>query len=121
MEQAELQQARSANATRDAVLAKHLRARQQKLREVLPSAPRTAQLLHLLHEVDAALERMDAGTFGICDTCHEDIGQDTLLVNPLCRNCLDHLSEAAQRALERDLDLAFQVQSGLLPKTSLAL
>jgi sigma-B regulation protein RsbU (phosphoserine phosphatase) len=59
---------------------------------------------------------MEAGTFGICETCHEDIENDRLLVDPLCRNCIDHLSPAEQRALERDLDLAFQVQSGLLPK-----
>src|SRR5690242_11446950 len=92
---------------RDEVLKKHLLARQRKLQEVLPSAPRTSQLLRLIQEVDAALERMDAGSFGICDTCYEDIGHDRLLVDPFCRNCIEHLSEAEQRALERDLDLAF--------------
>jgi sigma-B regulation protein RsbU (phosphoserine phosphatase) len=59
---------------------------------------------------------MEAGTFGLCETCHEAIEADRLLVDPLCRNCLDHMSAAEQRELEDDLDLAFQVQSGLLPK-----
>jgi sigma-B regulation protein RsbU (phosphoserine phosphatase) len=63
---------------------------------------------------------MQAGTFGICETCHDAIENDRLLVDPLCRNCLDHLSPAEQRALERDLDLAFQVQRGLLPKPGLS-
>jgi sigma-B regulation protein RsbU (phosphoserine phosphatase) len=58
---------------------------------------------------------MDEGTFGICETCHDAIESDRLLLDPLCRNCLDHVSPAEQRALERDLDLAFQVQQGLLP------
>jgi len=75
----------------------------------------------LLLEVDAALARMDAGTFGICETCHDAIEDDRLLVDPLCRNCLDHLSPAEQQALERDLDLAFQIQSGLLPKPDVAI
>jgi sigma-B regulation protein RsbU (phosphoserine phosphatase) len=62
---------------------------------------------------------MQAGTYGICETCHDPIEADRLLVDPLCRNCLDHLSPAEQRALERDLDLAFQIQQGLLPKRQL--
>jgi sigma-B regulation protein RsbU (phosphoserine phosphatase) len=62
---------------------------------------------------------MQSGTFGICETCHEPIEADRLLVDPLSRNCLDHLSPTEQRALERDLDLAFQIQQGLLPKQQL--
>jgi sigma-B regulation protein RsbU (phosphoserine phosphatase) len=58
---------------------------------------------------------MDAGTFGMCETCHDTIESDRLLVDPLCRTCLDHLSTAERRALEMDLDLAGQVQRGLLP------
>jgi len=71
----------------------------------------------LLQEVDAAIERIEAGTYGICDVCHDTIEKERLIADPLVRLCLDHLSGEQQRALERDLELASQVQRGLLPQT----
>lgn len=106
----------SANPVRDAVLQKQLLIRRERLRAALPTAPRSEPLVKLLQDLDAALERMEAGTYGLCETCHEGIEDERLLADPLSRNCLDHLSAAEQRTLERDLDLAFQIQSGLLPK-----
>lgn len=73
-------------------------------------------LQRLLHEVDAALERIALGTYGICETCHDPIEAERLLADPLTRFCLDHLSTAEQRALEQDLELAARVQRGLLPQ-----
>jgi phosphoserine phosphatase RsbU/P len=108
------------NAIRDAALQKQLLLRRQRLQQTLPNLPHPEQLMDLLREVDSALERMEAGTFGICETCHDTIENDRLLADPLSRNCLDHLSPAEQQTLERDLDLAFQIQSGLLPKPGLA-
>ena len=105
---------------RDAVLRNQLLSRRQKLRAAVPRA-QTQKLARLLEEVDSALERMDAGTYGICETCHEPIENDRLMADPLSRNCLDHLSPGERRALERDLDLAFQVQRGLLPGTDRAI
>ncbi len=93
--------------------------RRQKLEHALTHTDQNENLQRLLQEVDAALERIAAGTFGICETCHEAIEVDRLRVDPLIRNCLDHLTAAEQRALERDLDLAFQIQRGLLPKNHL--
>lgn len=75
----------------------------------------TQQLNHLLHEVDQALERMDVGKFGVCETCHDAIEGDRLLTDPLVRVCLGCLSPQQQRALEYDLELAAKVQNGLLP------
>jgi sigma-B regulation protein RsbU (phosphoserine phosphatase) len=103
-------------SVRDAALQQQLMARREKLRETLPTQQNPEPLYQLLYEVDAALERMEAGTFGLCETCHEGIENERLIADPLCRNCLDHMSAAEKQALERDLDLAFQVQSGLLPK-----
>jgi sigma-B regulation protein RsbU (phosphoserine phosphatase) len=71
-----------------------------------------------LQEVDAALERFESGTYGICESCHDTIEPDRLIANPLERFCLDHLSASEQRALEDDLTLAAQIQRGLLPKHS---
>jgi phosphoserine phosphatase RsbU/P len=75
----------------------------------------TAPFVELLEEVDSAVQRMDAGTYGICDVCHDTVERERLIADPLVRLCLDHLSSDEQRALERDLELASQVQRGLLP------
>lgn len=77
-------------------------------------------LTDLLAEVDAALQRIDKGSFGICETCHDTIEADRLEVNPLVRFCLDHLSQAELRAHQQDLDLATQIQSKLLPSMDVA-
>jgi len=73
-------------------------------------------LQQLINSVDEALARLNTGTFGICEVCHDTIEADRLLCNPLLRFCLDHLSNDEQRALERDLTLAAGIQRGLLPR-----
>jgi sigma-B regulation protein RsbU (phosphoserine phosphatase) len=110
----------------DGVSDSYIRTQLEKRREELnvvisSSAPEvpTAPLLELLGEVDSALHRMDDGTYGICTTCNDTVEKDRLLADPLVRLCLDHLSSAEQRALERDLELASRVQRGLLPRTDL--
>jgi sigma-B regulation protein RsbU (phosphoserine phosphatase) len=75
----------------------------------------------LLAEVDAALARIDAGTFGRCETCHDRIEPDRLLANPMTRFCLDHLTGEERRAHEQDLELASRIQSRLLPRGNVAL
>jgi len=107
---------RTRNGVRDDELKRQLTARRDKLRDAIPSQPHPASLHDLLREVDAALERMEDGSYGLCETCHDPIEHDRLIVDPLLRNCIDHLSHAEKESLQRDLDLANQVQSGLLPK-----
>ncbi len=103
-------------AGKQAYLRSQLLDRRQKLLTVVPQSPDSAPLSRLLQEVDMALERMSQGTYGLCDVCHESIEEPRLFGDPLTRNCLDHLSPDEQRALEQDLDLAWKIQSGLLPK-----
>jgi sigma-B regulation protein RsbU (phosphoserine phosphatase) len=96
-----------------------LRRQLEYRREVLAGAAaktQGGQLMYLLHEVDAALSRLEGGTYGICELCHENVEDEQLLSNPLVRFCLDHLAAPAQAALERDLELAAQIQARLLPK-----
>jgi phosphoserine phosphatase RsbU/P len=69
----------------------------------------------LLGEVDAALARLNNGTFGICETCHDPIEAERLAVDPLVRFCVDHLNEGERRALEQDIELASRIQRKLLP------
>lgn len=76
------------------------------------SAP---ELEDVIVQIDAALERFKAGTYGLCEVCHDTIEADRLKADPLVRYCLDHLSPSESRALQRDLDLATRVQAALLP------
>lgn len=101
-------------------LRSQLAQRKSRLEDAIALAPSNAELAGLLREVDAALNRMAAGTFGICEECHDSIEADRLLADPLIRYCLDHLTAAGRAALQRDLDLAAQLQRNLLPPTGLA-
>jgi RNA polymerase-binding protein DksA len=49
-----------------------------------------------LREVDEALERIEAGTFGLCEGCGELIVRERLKAMPHARNCI-----ACQREAER--------------------
>ncbi len=78
------------------------------------------QMLRLLEEVDSALHRLDHGTFGVCEVCFGAVEPEQLLQNPLARVCLDCLTPKQARALEYDLELAAQIQKGLLPPRDVA-
>jgi phosphoserine phosphatase RsbU/P len=102
-----------------AFLHNQLEERRRRLEAAIALAPQKAGFAGLLREVDLALERMAKGSYGLCEECHEEIEQDRLLADPLVRYCLDHLSESQRAALQRDLDLASQVQRNLLPQVNL--
>ncbi|MBP1635420.1 MAG: serine phosphatase, partial [Acidobacteria bacterium] len=89
--------------------------RRRRLEGVLEAGMAVPQIEELLREVDSALERVEAGTYGLCETCHDAIEPDRLAADPLARFCLDHLTRSEARALEQDLELAGRVQQGLLP------
>src|SRR5271155_2610442 len=96
-----------------------LEERKRRLEVAVASAPRNSGLTGLLREVDSALDRMTEGTYGLCLECHESVERDRLLADPLVRYCLDHLTQPQRAALQRDLDLASQVQQNLLPQKGL--
>lgn len=104
----------------DTNLRDELRERRGRLQEAIAASEENARLAGLLKEVDDALTRMDAGTYGLCDVCHDPVEIERLFGDPLIRTCLDHLTPDETRALERDLELASSVQSGLLPQRDLA-
>jgi len=103
----------------ETLLREQLEDRRQKLESVSARAAGDEQVRRLLREVDAALKRMEGGTFGLCETCHESIEPERLLADPLLEYCLDHLTPAERHALEQDLDLAARVVRGLLPPATL--
>jgi sigma-B regulation protein RsbU (phosphoserine phosphatase) len=98
---------------------KQLVDRRHKLEHAAETSGRSRQLYELLDEVDLALARIDEGTFGICESCHDSIESDRLICDPLVRFCLDHLNSRERDALQHDLELAARVQRGLLPRPSL--
>src|SRR6202011_2571015 len=107
-------------AAEQSYLLTELEQRRKRLHAALHSPAADASLSQLLAAVDAALRRIDQGTFGLCETCHDSVEQERLLADPLVRFCIDHLTSAEQRALESDLSLAARIQRALLPKPGLA-
>jgi len=93
--------------------------RRGRLQSVIATRRAGNGLVELLSEVDSALERMENGTYGICEVCHETVEAERLIVDPLMRYCLDHLTREQQRALEQDLQLAAEMQRELLPRQGL--
>ncbi len=44
---------------------------------------------HVLAEVEAALARIDSGTYGTCEVCGKPIGAERLAAIPWARRCID--------------------------------
>ena len=100
------------------LLREQLIDRRHKLEAAANGFTEAMEVRRLLAEVDSALHRMEMGTYGLCDVCHDPVETERLIANPLTRLCIDHLSAPEQRALEDDLALAAQIQNGLLPQPS---
>jgi phosphoserine phosphatase RsbU/P len=106
--------------TEQAYLHSELIRRHDRLQSALRSSSADTSLSSLLGQVDAALSRMDKGTYGLCETCHEPIEKERLLADPLLEFCLDDLTRDERRALESDLTLAARIQQALLPNRNFA-
>jgi DnaK suppressor protein len=50
----------------------------------------TAGVREHLGEVDAALERLAAGTYGVCEVCRDRVGTGRLEARPTTRTCVEH-------------------------------
>ena len=42
-----------------------------------------------IHDIQSALARIDQGSYGLCDNCGENIGQERLKVLPQALRCVD--------------------------------
>lgn len=105
--------------SRGVPIREQLTNRRSKLKNSLTASPDDPQLLRLLSEVDAALCRLDEGTYGLCETCNDLIEPERILADPLAKYCLDHLSPVEQHALEQDMERASKIQEALLPPQDL--
>ena len=86
----------------------------ERLRAV--ASPDTVRLDGLLREVSATIERLDLESYGVCQVCHEVIGEETITADPLARACFDCLTPKQLTELEADLDRAWLIQGETLPK-----
>lgn len=51
-------------------------------------------LIELLHEIDGALERIDKGSYGRCESCRAQIPAERLDARPVARQCMDCMKRA---------------------------
>ncbi|MBI5878971.1 MAG: TraR/DksA C4-type zinc finger protein [Chloroflexi bacterium] len=56
------------------------------------------QLEWLLAEVEHALTKFDAGTYGVCEVCGKPIGDNRLEALPTARYCMDDQIKVEKRA-----------------------
>ncbi len=52
----------------------------------------SASLTETLRDLEDALVKLDAGTYGVCETCGEPIGDARLEAMPAARFCIKHAS-----------------------------
>ena len=57
----------------------------------------------LIEKIKEALDRIDNGTFGICEVCGRDIGEERLKVRPVTTRCIDCKKEQEAREKTRGL------------------
>jgi len=57
----------------------------------------------LIKKIKKAIERIEEGTFGICDKCGEEIGIDRLKVRPVTAQCIE--CKTKEEAMEKALGI----------------
>ena len=87
---------------------------ERRAQDLGPAAESAVQA-HLA-QLDLAVERSHRGELGLCAVCHEPVNSELLEVDYTASVCLEHLSGAQLRDLERELQLAQGVQRELLPQ-----
>lgn len=111
---------RSIEARRDTVVEWLRRAPQEERDRISNGVIQDGQseATTVLAQMDHALARVHDGTFGRCDLCDDgsDVEEDRLALDFTLRVCLAHFSSEQVKALERDLELAAQLQQQLIPQ-----
>lgn len=93
---------------------------QRRLEATARTINGNVQLNGLLREVQTAIENLNrAESYGVCQVCHDLIGQAAMNADPLARFCLSCLTPHQLQELERDLDRAWLIQGDSLPKQNL--
>ena len=61
-----------------------------QIEELVTNVPLVHDLANRAHDVEDALTKIAAGTYGICEVSGEEIPFDRLVANPAARTCLEH-------------------------------
>lgn len=48
-----------------------------------------------LNNINHALQKIEMGTYGVCEICGQEIESDRLAANPASRTCKEHLEDEA--------------------------
>ena len=104
----------------NAFFQEQLMKRRERLEAVTSRNGETAEIHRLVAQVDAALARLEGGTFGICEVCGGTLEPERMVADPLTRICLDELPPEERRRLEDDLEMASRIQRALLPPQNLS-
>ena len=92
----------------------------ERLEATAKDSTEAFELNGLLREVKAAIERLSRpDSYGICQVCHDLIGQAAMNADPLAKTCLSCFTPEQLVELEKDLDRAWLIQGELLPKQDL--
>jgi DnaK suppressor protein len=57
----------------------------------------------LIEKIKAALERIEHGTFGICEICGREVGEERLRARPVTTQCIDCKKKQEAREKARGL------------------
>jgi len=104
----------------DTYFQQQLTVRKERLEAVHAHNGASPEIARLVAEVDAALARIDNGTFGICEVCGGALDTERLIADPLARVCLEELPAEELRRIQADLEMAGRIQRALLPPQNLA-
>src|SRR5437879_13138267 len=92
----------------------------ERLEATAQASSDSFELGDLLREVKATIERLNQNnSYGVCQVCHDLIGQTAMNADRLARTCLICLSLGQLEELQQDLDLAWLIQDKLLPNQNL--
>jgi len=83
-----------------------LHMRRALLVSAIDQAPPNTTLSGLLEQVDAALTRISAGSYGNCEICNQPIEDDRLRTDPLVQSCASHLPPFEQTRVRDEKRLA---------------
>lgn len=64
-----------------------------QIEELVTNVPLVAELEERHTAIVEALEKMDDGTYGMCEECNEPIPLERLKANPAARTCVEHARE----------------------------
>ncbi len=93
-----------------------LEATPPEKQEVLLGSPDECCVEDHLKVINEALEKVEEGTLGICEICHEPVDDELLTMDYTATVCLGHYTEQELRQLESELEMSQIVQRALLPQ-----